>query len=93
MIVTFLNLSKEILFNKQLAMYIANFKSIYVNCFLPVSTQTITATEYRITGVFGGLADFIYVKKLKLHNLISAHHGLVKVSYTTRKPYQFQLFT
>jgi len=37
------------------------------------------------------LADFIYIAKLKSCHLISAQHGLVKVSYTARKAYQFQL--
>jgi len=33
--------------------------------------------------------DFICVAKLKSRHLISVQHGLVKVSYATRKAYQF----
>jgi len=45
---------------------------------------------YCITGIFGShfnLADFICVAKLKSCHLILVQHGLVKVSYTTRKAY------
>jgi len=34
------------------------------------------------------LADFICVIKLKSHHLISAQHGLVKLSYKARKAHQ-----
>jgi len=56
-------------------------------CYITGSNVNL-AIDYCITGIFGGhfdLTDFICVAKLKSRNLISVQHGLVQVSYTTRK--------